>query len=75
MWSYEEETKKVISATEELGVVIAAYSCVRPLFMSIEEYYLTSRWHSPLGRGFLTGTLKSVNDLAGEDYALIISFS
>ena len=31
--------------------------------------------HSPLGRGFLTGTIKSVNDLAGEYYALIISFS
>ena len=41
MWSYEEETKKVISATEELGVVIAAYSCVCPLFVFVEACYLT----------------------------------
>ncbi|KAH9922355.1 aldo/keto reductase [Epithele typhae] len=44
-WSYEEETKKVIAAAQELGIVIAAYS--------------------PLGRGLLSGTIKSVDDIPG----------
>ncbi|KAI0753711.1 aldo/keto reductase [Fomes fomentarius] len=47
LWSYEEETKKVIETAKELGVTIAAYS--------------------PLGRGFLTGTLKSPKDLTAND--------
>ncbi|KAI0753708.1 aldo/keto reductase [Fomes fomentarius] len=48
LWSYEEETKKVIETAKELGVTVVAYS--------------------PLGRGFLTGTLKSPQDLAANDY-------
>ncbi|KAH9929049.1 aldo/keto reductase [Epithele typhae] len=47
-WSYEEETKKVIAAAQELGIVIAAYS--------------------PLGRGLLSGTIKSVDDIPAGDY-------
>ncbi|PIL24113.1 transporter [Ganoderma sinense ZZ0214-1] len=47
MWSYEEETKKVIAASKELGITVAAYS--------------------PLGRGFLTGTIKSPAELTAGD--------
>ncbi|RPD66273.1 aldo/keto reductase [Lentinus tigrinus ALCF2SS1-7] len=47
LWSYEEETKKVIATAKELGVAVAAYS--------------------PLGRGFLTGTIKSPKDLPAGD--------
>ncbi|KAI1795748.1 aldo/keto reductase [Ganoderma leucocontextum] len=47
LWSYEEETKKVIAAAKELGVTVAAYS--------------------PLGRGFLTGTIKSPAELTPGD--------
>ncbi|KAH9916596.1 aldo/keto reductase [Epithele typhae] len=43
LWSWEEETRKVIAAARELGIAVAAYS--------------------PLGRGYLTGTLKSPKDL------------
>ncbi|TBU23756.1 aldo/keto reductase [Dichomitus squalens] len=43
LFSYEDETKKVIEAARELGVSVVAYS--------------------PLGRGFLTGTIKSPQDL------------
>jgi len=46
-WSYEEETKKVISTAAELGIAVVAYS--------------------PLGRGFLTGQIRSINDLAEDD--------
>ncbi|KAH9842658.1 aldo/keto reductase [Rhodofomes roseus] len=46
-WSYEEETKKVIAASKELGISVVAYS--------------------PLGRGFLTGAIKSVDDLPEND--------
>ncbi|KAI0748256.1 aldo/keto reductase [Daedaleopsis nitida] len=47
LWSYEEETKKVIATAKELGISVAAYS--------------------PLGRGFLTGTIKSLKDLPAGD--------
>ncbi|TFK84623.1 aldo/keto reductase [Polyporus arcularius HHB13444] len=47
LWSYEEETKKVIATAKELGITVAAYS--------------------PLGRGFLTGTIKSPKDLPAGD--------
>ncbi|KAI1796377.1 aldo/keto reductase [Ganoderma leucocontextum] len=47
LWSYEEETKKVIATAKELGVTVSAYS--------------------PLGRGFLTGTIKSPADLKPGD--------
>ncbi|KAH9935963.1 aldo/keto reductase [Epithele typhae] len=47
LWSYEEETKKVIATAKELGIVVAAYS--------------------PLGRGFLTGTITSPADLSEKD--------
>ncbi|KAF9505598.1 hypothetical protein BS47DRAFT_1353820 [Hydnum rufescens UP504] len=40
-WSYEEETRKVITTAKELGVSVVAYS--------------------PIGRGFLTGTLTKKN--------------
>jgi len=43
LWSWEEETKKVIDTAKELGVTVVAYA--------------------PLGRGFLTGTIKSPADL------------
>jgi len=46
-WSYEEETKKVIAATGELGIALVAYS--------------------PLGRGFLTGQIKSRADIPEGD--------
>ncbi|KAI0636842.1 aldo/keto reductase [Trametes polyzona] len=47
LWSYEEETKKVIATAQELGIAVVAYS--------------------PLGRGFLTGTIKSPKDLPAGD--------
>ncbi|OBZ69027.1 Pyridoxal reductase [Grifola frondosa] len=47
LWSYEEETKKVLATAEELGIAIAAYS--------------------PLGHGFLTGTIRSSDDLDNGD--------
>ncbi|TBU65692.1 aldo/keto reductase [Dichomitus squalens] len=47
LWSYEEETKKVIEAAKELGVAVVGYS--------------------PLGRGFLTGSIKSLDDLPQND--------
>ncbi|KAI0328559.1 aldo/keto reductase [Cubamyces sp. BRFM 1775] len=47
LWSYEEETKKVIATAQELGIAVAAYS--------------------PLGRGFLTGTIKSPQELPEGD--------
>ncbi|EIW60012.1 aldo/keto reductase [Trametes versicolor FP-101664 SS1] len=47
LWSYEEETKKVIATAQELGIAVVGYS--------------------PLGRGFLTGTIKSPNDLPAAD--------
>jgi len=55
-WSYEEETKKVIATSKELGVTLVAYS--------------------PLGRGFLTGQIKSRADLPEGDMRLrLIRFS
>ncbi|KZT07914.1 aldo/keto reductase [Laetiporus sulphureus 93-53] len=48
LWSYEEETKKVIAAAKELGIAVAAYS--------------------PLGRGFLTGSIKKTDDLTDGDF-------
>ncbi|KZT11238.1 aldo/keto reductase [Laetiporus sulphureus 93-53] len=48
LWSYEEETVKVIAAAKELGIAVAAYS--------------------PLGRGFLTGSIKKVDDLTDGDF-------
>ncbi|KAF7790280.1 hypothetical protein EIP86_001234 [Pleurotus ostreatoroseus] len=47
-WSMEEETKKVLAATQELGIAVAAYS--------------------PLGRGFLTGSIKSLDDIPEGDW-------
>ncbi|KAI8998519.1 aldo/keto reductase [Trametes punicea] len=47
VWSYEEETKRVIATAKELGIPVIAYS--------------------PLGRGFLTGTISSLNDLPPGD--------
>ncbi|CDO72842.1 hypothetical protein BN946_scf185002.g27 [Trametes cinnabarina] len=47
LWSYEEETKKVIETAKELGIAVIAYS--------------------PLGRGFLTGSIKSPDNLAPQD--------
>ncbi|KAI0375028.1 aldo/keto reductase [Pilatotrama ljubarskyi] len=47
LWSYEEETKKVIATAKELGIAVVGYS--------------------PLGRGFLTGTIKSPKDLPASD--------
>ncbi|CDO72841.1 hypothetical protein BN946_scf185002.g26 [Trametes cinnabarina] len=47
LWSYEEETKKVIETAKELGIAVIAYS--------------------PLGRGFLTGAIKSPDDLPPQD--------
>ncbi|KAH9946006.1 aldo/keto reductase [Epithele typhae] len=46
LWSYEEETKKVIATSKELG-------CGSGILVRIK----------PLGRGFLTGTIKSPKDL------------
>lgn len=46
-WSYEEETKKVLAITQELGITVAAYS--------------------PLGRGALTGSIKTIDDLPEAD--------
>ncbi|EPT04693.1 hypothetical protein FOMPIDRAFT_1113169 [Fomitopsis schrenkii] len=46
-WSYEEEVKKVIATSQELGIAVVAYS--------------------PLGHGFLTGAIKSINDLPKDD--------
>ncbi|PCH38099.1 aldo/keto reductase [Wolfiporia cocos MD-104 SS10] len=46
-WSYEEETKKVIATSAELGITVVAYS--------------------PLGRGFLTGTIKTLDDIPESD--------
>ncbi|KAI0673095.1 aldo/keto reductase [Trametes maxima] len=47
LWSYEEETKNVISTAQELGIAVVAYS--------------------PLGRGFLTGSIKSPSDIPAGD--------
>jgi len=47
LWSYEEETKKVIATAQELGIAVAGYS--------------------PLGRGFLTGSIKTVDDIPAGD--------
>ncbi|OJT14575.1 Pyridoxal reductase [Trametes pubescens] len=47
LWSYEEETKKVIATAEELGISVIAYS--------------------PLGRGLLTGSIKTLDDLPAGD--------
>ncbi|KZT67695.1 Aldo/keto reductase [Daedalea quercina L-15889] len=48
IWSYEEQTKKVIAAASDLGVAITGYS--------------------PLGHGFLTGQIKSLDDIPGDDW-------
>lgn len=53
LWSYEEETKKVIATAKELGVAVAGYS--------------------PLGRGFLTGSIKSTSDLSDGDYRRMLT--
>ncbi|KAH9946005.1 aldo/keto reductase [Epithele typhae] len=47
LWSYEEETKKVLAVAKGLGIVVAAYS--------------------PLGRGFLAGSIKSGNEIPAGD--------
>ncbi|KAJ3483334.1 hypothetical protein NLI96_g6381 [Meripilus lineatus] len=46
-FSWEEETKKVLAVSKELGVAVLAYS--------------------PLGRGFLTGSIKTLDDLEADD--------
>ncbi|KZT70009.1 Aldo/keto reductase [Daedalea quercina L-15889] len=48
IWSYEEETRKVIATASELGVVVTGYS--------------------PLGHGFLTGQIKSLDDIPADDW-------
>jgi len=48
IWSYEEETKKVIAAAKELGIAVAGYS--------------------PVGRGFLTGSIQTLDDLPATDF-------
>ncbi|KAJ2922171.1 hypothetical protein H1R20_g14926, partial [Candolleomyces eurysporus] len=45
-WSYDENQKKVIETSKELGISVMAYS--------------------PLGRGFLTGQIKSSSDIPDE---------
>ncbi|KAI0736258.1 aldo/keto reductase [Fomitopsis betulina] len=52
IWSYEDRTKEVIETARELGVSIAAYSRVL----------------GPLGHGFLTGQLKSMDDIPAGDF-------
>ncbi|KAH9842659.1 aldo/keto reductase [Rhodofomes roseus] len=53
IWSYEEETKKVIAATRELGIAVTGYS--------------------PLGHGFLTGQINSLEDLPADDWRRILT--
>ncbi|OBZ75834.1 Pyridoxal reductase [Grifola frondosa] len=47
LWSYEQETKRVLATAQELGIAVAAYA--------------------PLGRGFLTGSIKSPDDITEGD--------
>ncbi|KAH9929058.1 aldo/keto reductase [Epithele typhae] len=54
-WSYEDETKKVIAAAQELGIVL-----VCPIRVSPHPV--------PLGRGLLSGTIKSLDDIPAGDY-------
>ncbi|KAH9842661.1 aldo/keto reductase [Rhodofomes roseus] len=53
IWSYEEETKKVIEATRELGIAVTGYA--------------------PLGRGFLTGQINSMDDIPANDFRRIMT--
>ncbi|EJD07504.1 aldo/keto reductase [Fomitiporia mediterranea MF3/22] len=46
-WSYEDQVKEVIAASQEVGAIVCAYS--------------------PLGRGFLSGRFKSLQDLEDGD--------
>ncbi|EJD07505.1 aldo/keto reductase [Fomitiporia mediterranea MF3/22] len=47
-WSYDDQVKEVIAASQEVGAIVCAYS--------------------PLGRGFLTGTIKSIQDFEDGDF-------
>jgi len=58
--SYEEETKKVIVTVQELGVSVAAYSEAQ---FTLSSFGRNDTCCSPLGRGFLTGQIKSVDNI------------
>lgn len=55
----------VIATAQELGISIAAYSYVDTI-CSRNSYLHVVFPSSPLGRGFLTGTIQSPRDLSGQ---------
>ncbi|KAF7727587.1 hypothetical protein EC973_007348 [Apophysomyces ossiformis] len=57
-WTLDIEKNGLLEAARELGVTIVFVS-------SVDELIDNS---SPLGRGMLTGTIKSIDDLAEDDY-------
>ena len=53
----------VVATAAELGVAVAGYSCGH--FLDTDDSILTfDRFHSPLGHGFLTGQIQSIDDLS-----------
>lgn len=63
-WALDIEQNGVLETCTELGITIVAYRCA--LFFSTPESELI-HLRSPLGRGFLTGSLKSPSDIPDGD--------
>ena len=55
---------QVIATAKELGIAVAAYAYVVHE-LDLHGSRLTSKLARPLGRGFLTGSIKSIYDLDG----------
>lgn len=56
----------VIATAQELDVAVIAYSYVLTFIYSYRGSDIPFPPYSPLGKGFLTGTIKSIDDIPGE---------
>ena len=65
LWSYEEETKKGRCQLRSLHVYQSLINCAHyyAVIETAKELGISVVAYSPLGRGFLTGSIKSVDDL------------
>lgn len=63
LWSYEEETRKGTCLASEIFVAFRRSTVCAIVITTAKELGVIVAAYSPLGRGFLTGTIKSPADL------------
>ena len=68
-WSTEIESNGVLATCKELRIPLISYSSVAPSIAL--RKHLTESTGSPLGRGFLTGSIKSRADIPAGDMRLM----